>query len=208
MAVRDFQLGMDNVAAEPFVDVVLLLTACSFTLLVGIIIGYYVEVFFKNQKILGGLAGAPSAAPSISRSEGRSEGQSGGYDEFDGRYVEGGRSGIARNSGLGSAIGHLPAGPETLLLNTKPCKIPKHIAVIMDGNRRFGKQKHGNALQVLFIAFLGLKSLLMRQCNCCTVGSLGWRANPGGLYSVVQGGRCAGTDRLRILYGELEQRPS
>lgn len=32
-------------------------------------------------------------------------------------------------------------------LSTKPSKVPKHIAVIMDGNRRFGRQKHGNALQ-------------------------------------------------------------
>ena len=53
MALRDFELGMDNVSSEPLVDVALLLTACSFTLLVGIIIGYYVETFFKKQKLFG-----------------------------------------------------------------------------------------------------------------------------------------------------------
>ena len=60
MAPRDLSFGMDNAGSEPFVDVVLILTACSFTLLVGIIIGYYVEVFFKRQKFLGNLVEAPS----------------------------------------------------------------------------------------------------------------------------------------------------
>ena len=59
MTPHDFELGMDN-APEAFVDVALLLTACSFTLLVGVILGYYVEVFFKKQTILGSLTNAPS----------------------------------------------------------------------------------------------------------------------------------------------------
>ena len=46
----DMGLGVD--ASEPFVDIVLLVTACSFTLLVGIIIGFYVEGFFRKQNIV------------------------------------------------------------------------------------------------------------------------------------------------------------
>jgi hypothetical protein len=35
-----------------------------------------------------------------------------------------------------------------VLLMSKPSRIPRHIAVIMDGNRRFGKEMHSDPLQV------------------------------------------------------------
>lgn len=44
-------MGLES--SSEVVDVMLLLTACSFTLLVGIIIGYYVETFFRKYKVLG-----------------------------------------------------------------------------------------------------------------------------------------------------------
>lgn len=145
MTARDFQLGMDNAAAEPFVDVALLLTACSFTLLVGIIIGYYVETFFKRQKILGAITNAPNTVSYNNISDG---------EHKDYEAVAGGPCSAAKlrpinlstNSPRSKSI-HTEI-PESMLLNTKPRKVPKHIAVIMDGNRRFGKQKHGNSLQV------------------------------------------------------------
>jgi len=127
---------MDN-ATEPYVDVVLLLTACSFTLLVGIIIGYYVEVLFRKQTFFTTPARSSSKADIIPESwvgggenVGSSEGQSSILKE---QYIN-------RGTQLGVVSG-------SKALSTKPAKVPKHIAVIMDGNRRFGRQKHGNALQ-------------------------------------------------------------
>jgi hypothetical protein len=37
---------------------------------------------------------------------------------------------------------------DNVLLMSKPSRIPRHIAVIMDGNRRFGKEMHSDPLQV------------------------------------------------------------
>ncbi len=137
MSVNDYQLGMDN-SPEPFFDGILLLTACSFTLLVGIIIGYYVEVLFRKQAFFS--QSTPTAAKS---------------DFIQGSWVDGVESveSIATSSSTFLKEQYINRGTQlgimsgSKALTTKPSKVPKHIAVIMDGNRRFGRQKHGNALQ-------------------------------------------------------------
>lgn len=37
--------------------------------------------------------------------------------------------------------------PNSILLPSKPDHIPRHIAVIMDGNRRYGRKTHGDPLR-------------------------------------------------------------
>jgi hypothetical protein len=59
-------LGNGGTNVEPFVDIVLLVTACSFTLFVGIIIGFYVEGFFRMQKIVKLSAAAVPITPAAS----------------------------------------------------------------------------------------------------------------------------------------------
>jgi len=139
MSVNDYQLGMDS-SPEPFFDGILLLTACSFTLLVGIIIGYYVEVLFRKQVFFS------QSTPTAGKS-----------DVVQGLWVDGVESveSIATSPGSSTFLKEQYINRGTQLgimsgskaLATKPSKVPKHIAVIMDGNRRFGRQKHGNALQ-------------------------------------------------------------
>ena len=134
MSASEYQLGMDN-ATEPYVDVVLLLTACSFTLLVGIIIGYYVEVLFRKQTIF------TVAKRNNSKADLNQESWVRGVDHIDSSQSQTLKEQyINRGTQLGVVSG-------SKALSTKPAKVPKHIAVIMDGNRRFGRQKHGNALQ-------------------------------------------------------------
>jgi undecaprenyl diphosphate synthase len=56
------------------------------------------------------------------------------------------RNGISKNS-HNSPVDVLSEKQKQQLLSSKPEKIPKHIAVIMDGNRRFGREKHADPLQ-------------------------------------------------------------
>lgn len=136
MSASEYQLGMDNVT-EPYVDVILLLTACSFTLLVGIIIGYYVEVLFRKQTFF------TITTRSNSKIDNTQESWVGSSENVDDSQAQSSflkEQYINRGTQLGVVSG-------SKALTTKPAKVPKHIAVIMDGNRRFGRQKHGNALQ-------------------------------------------------------------
>ena len=48
---------------------------------------------------------------------------------------------------------------EKEMLKNKPEKVPKHIAVIMDGNRRFGRQTHSDPLQVC------LRGMTLSSCS-------------------------------------------
>jgi hypothetical protein len=115
MALRNFELGMDNASSEPLVDVALLLTACSFTLLVGIIIGYYVETFFKRQKLFGTIDGAPSIAKVDDRIESVYEsvdnGASGAPVNLKAQYMQ------------RAATQSVPSVLDAKLLSTKPSKV-------------------------------------------------------------------------------------
>lgn len=48
-ASASYAEGMLMDPSQPIVDIVLLVTACSFTLLVGIILGFYMEGFYSKQ---------------------------------------------------------------------------------------------------------------------------------------------------------------
>ena len=139
MSANDYQLGMDN-SPEPFFDGILLLTACSFTLLVGIIIGYYVEVLFRKQALYS------QSAPTTTKSDTIQGLWVDGVESVEGTATSRGSSTFLKEQYInrGTQLGIMSGSKE---LTTKPSKVPKHIAVIMDGNRRFGRQKHGNALQ-------------------------------------------------------------
>lgn len=58
---------------------------------------------------------------------------------------------------------------------------PKHIAVIMDGNRRFGKQTHSDPLQVRSVVIKMLQTLIF----VTLIGSLGWRTAISGFCPMV-----------------------
>jgi hypothetical protein len=44
-------------------------------------------------------------------------------------------------------------------LPAKPDKVPKHVAVIMDGNRRFGRMQHSDPLKVRYMTDLSSRQV-------------------------------------------------
>ena len=91
--------------------------------------------------------------------------------------------------------------------------VPKHVAVIMDGNRRYGKARYGNVAKVrlsacvCFYEMRVLFPLLNHHCILCDlIGPLGWKQDASRLCKVVYSGRCAGTDCVCIFDGKLESR--
>jgi hypothetical protein len=116
MALRNFELGMDNASSEPLVDVALLLTACSFTLLVGIIIGYYVETFLKRQKWFGTIDGAPSIAKADDRIESV-------YETADSGAIGAPAVNLKAQYMQRAATQPVPTVLDSKLLNTKPSKV-------------------------------------------------------------------------------------
>lgn len=89
--------------------------------------------------------------------------------------------------------------------------IPKHVAVIMDGNRRYGKARYGNVAKVRpALCVLSVYFVSCFRCPCTilyyTIGPLGWKQDAGRFCKVVYSGRHSGTDGLCIFDGKLESR--
>eukprot|EP00601_Ochromonadales_sp_CCMP2298_P000064 CAMPEP_0173182272 /NCGR_PEP_ID=MMETSP1141-20130122/7741_1 /TAXON_ID=483371 /ORGANISM="non described non described, Strain CCMP2298" /LENGTH=350 /DNA_ID=CAMNT_0014105339 /DNA_START=187 /DNA_END=1239 /DNA_ORIENTATION=+ len=128
--------GLGGLSGE-WAMLVLLVAACLFMLLVGVIIGFYIESFV----LMAGLGGLKRGRGSRNRSSGGSSsgGSSSGSGSRGGSST-GGKGGNASKAGT-------EMSEEELLLETRPAVVPNHIAVIMDGNRRFGKAVHSDPLQ-------------------------------------------------------------
>mmetsp|Transcript_32467 Transcript_32467/g.54742 ORF Transcript_32467/g.54742 Transcript_32467/m.54742 type:complete len:365 (+) Transcript_32467:76-1170(+) len=127
-----------------FIDMFILVAACCFTLLVGIIIGLQIEGYLNSRRGNGTAEQSRSSKVihngggkkrSVSEIKKESKSEVSSPHEIERMYDH--------NDELQINEGH----EEQLLLTSCPSEVPSHIAVIMDGNRRFGKQVHSDPLQ-------------------------------------------------------------
>lgn len=197
MALNDF--GLES-SSEPFVDVMLLLTACSFTLLVGIIIGYYVEVVFRRYKMAG------NASAGSSKLDLQEAAVSDPYASID-----------SSTTGISSSVPHTNLKLQYIqrstclatntvsdakALSTKPSKVLKNNSLSNCCSSDICTLRVPDTTDSqAYSGDNGWESALWTaEARERSAGALGGRADAGGLHPVVQGGRRGGADRVRLLH--------